>query len=126
MTISEADLAAFTNPPLLEAQNASLERDERIATLDLTDVAGKAKLDVAGSLTRANVTLTIEGASTLELDIFDPDWEIESSGLLDKDSNGRLDSVAMTLDSLKWRLARAERNDGETLTLTFEDEVWAL
>jgi hypothetical protein len=126
MPISETDLSAFTNPPLLEAQNASLERGERIATLDLTDVTGKAGLDVAGSLTAARVTLTIEGASTLELDIFDPGWEIEQSGLLDKDQNGRLDTVAMTLDSLRWRLAKAARSDGETLTLTFEDEVWAL
>jgi hypothetical protein len=122
----------FKDPPLLVAQQANLSHNERIDTLSLQSLAKSApgkrkpKLDIGGSLVSAQVTLTIEGASSLEIGIHDPDWELERSGLLDRDANGRLDSVAMAIDSLRFRLAKAARNDDTTLELTFEDEVWAL
>jgi hypothetical protein len=130
---SQRAFAKFVkNPPLLVAQQANLSHNERIDTLSLQSLAKpargkrKPKLDIGGSLVSAQVTLTIEGASSLTIGIHDPDWELERSGLLDRDANGRLDSVSMAIDSLRFRLAKAARNDDATLELTFEDEVWAL
>jgi hypothetical protein len=118
--------------PLLVAQQANLSHNERLDTLGLQSLARgrpggkKPSIDIAGSLVSAEVTLTIEGASTFTLGIHDPKWELERSGLLDRDANGRLDSIGMSLDSLRFRLVQAARQDDATLTLTFEDEVWAL
>jgi CHAP domain len=113
---------------LLKAQQASLGRGERIDTMMLTAVARRAAgIDVADALTSAKVTLTIAGASTLELTVEDPDWLIEGSGLTDPDRNGRLDPVAVTVDRLRFRLVKSSRAEGATsVTLTFEDEVYAL
>jgi hypothetical protein len=79
---SQRAFAKFVeSPPLLVAQQANLSHNERIDTLSLQSLAKpargkrKPKLDIGGSLVSAQVTLTIEGASTLTLGIHDPDWE---------------------------------------------------
>lgn len=112
---------------LLSAQQAALSRDGRLDTLSLTPLKkGVPALDVGESVVAARAKLTIEGASTVEIEVSDPDWQIESSGLLDTDRNGRMEAVAITLDKLRFRLVQASRNDPYTITLTFEDEVVAM
>lgn len=111
---------------ILRAQQENLSHNERLETLTLRSlVRGVPSLDVANSLVSARVMLTITGASQLTLGIHDPKGRIERSGFLDRDDNGRLDSISMMLDGLRFRLVKASR-DGTTLSLTFEDEVWAL
>jgi hypothetical protein len=113
---------------ILGAQQASLTRGDRLATLDLTAVKrGVPHLPIADAVTRAAVTLTINGASYLELDVHDPGWLVERSGLLDLDDNHRLNTVAVAIDGLWFRLAAARRRSADTLTLVFEDEAkWML
>lgn len=117
----------FVSPSeiLLQAQADSLDRGERLDTLGLSPVNSKAGLDIADSLLSAKVLLTIEGASTLTLTVHDPARCIERSALLDKDGDGRLDSVLVVVDALRFRLASVTRND-DSIDLLFEDEVWAL
>lgn len=83
-------------------------------------------IDVHDRITSARATLTIEGASTLEVSIHDPEWLIEQSGILAVGPKGRLDAIDVVLDTLQFRLVKAGRQDPETLTLTFEDRVVAL
>lgn len=112
---------------LLTAQQAGLSRDERIDTLSLDALKkGVPDLPIAASIVEARVTLTIEGASTLELAIHDPDWLIERSGVLDVREDGRMDAIDVTVDALTFRLAQASRQDPTTLRLTCEDIAVAL
>jgi hypothetical protein len=84
-------------------------------------------LAVTESVVRAKVTLTIEGASTLEIAIHDPTWFIEESGVIDPDQDGRMQAVDIELDGLRWRIVKAARRDPDTLEMTFEPlEVAAL
>ncbi|MEJ7824916.1 MAG: CHAP domain-containing protein [Solirubrobacteraceae bacterium] len=112
---------------LLRAQELALNHDERLATLALDPIRrGVPSLNITQRITRARATLTIEGASTLELDVYDPDWHVERSGLLDITHTGRMNAIAIAVDSLRFRLVKASRQDPDVLTLTFEDEVVAL
>jgi CHAP domain len=109
---------------LLTAQQSALSHDQRIDTLNLRSVQrGVPSLPLADVLVSAKATLTIDGASTLELGIDDPAWLIEGSGLLDPDDNGRMQGVDITVDALPFRLAKASRSGDGILTLTFEDMV---
>jgi CHAP domain len=111
---------------ILRAQQENLSHNERLDTLTLRALKRNVpSLDVANSLVSATVSLTITGASQLTIGIHDPKGRLERSGFFDRDDNGRLDSISMMLDGLRFRLVKTAR-DGTTYSLTFEDEVWAL
>jgi hypothetical protein len=113
--------------PLLRAHDLALTHDERVDTLGLDPIRrGVPSLDIAHSLLAAAVTLTIEGASTLELQVHDPGWLIERSGLLNDQGSSRLAAAVVTVDELRFRLVKATRQDPDVLTLVFEDEVAVL
>jgi hypothetical protein len=112
---------------LLAAQQRGLTHDERLDTLALTAVKDKVpSLPVAEAITAAWVRLTIDGPCTLTLDIEDPLWLIERSGMLDRNNDDRLDALAVAVDKLRFRLVDARRRTPQTLTLEFEDEAWVL
>jgi hypothetical protein len=112
---------------LLAAQQRGLSHDERLDTLALTAVKDKVPaLPVAEAIVSARVRLTIDGPCTLTIDIEDPLWLIERSGMLDRNDDGRLDALAVAVDKLRFRLVDARRRTPQTLTLEFEDEAWVL
>lgn len=83
-------------------------------------------LDIADSIISARLTLTLEGASTIDVSVHDPKWLVEESGVLDTNSDGLMDAVDANIDSIVYRLAKAARRDPDTLSLTFEDRAVAL
>lgn len=112
---------------LRRARLAALASGTGIDALGLNPLkAGVPTVDIASRIVTARVLLTMDGASTVTLGIHDPDWGIEESGLLDTDADGRMNALSITLDTLTYRLAKASRQDPDTLTLTFEDLAWAL
>jgi hypothetical protein len=119
--------AGFLGTVFQRAQQRALAADDRIDRLVLDPVLlGIPSLDVLEALTDAKVTLTIEGASTLELTLNDPDFLVEQSGvLMGRGDARRLTAVEVMLDGLAYRLAKAAREDSE-ITLTFEDRLVAL
>lgn len=70
--------------------------------------------------------LTIDGPSTFTLSLNDPGWLIEKSGLLDKNDDGRLDTLEIIVDGLRWRLTKTGRSPWDTLNLTFEQISFAV
>lgn len=103
---------------LQRAQEAALRADGR-----LENILGWVGIPVREALVDARAILTIEGASSLEISVHDPDWRIENSGFLDRDDDGHLGQVDFFLDTLAFRLAQARRTDPDTLQLTFEDRA---
>jgi hypothetical protein len=90
-------------------------------------------------LRSAKLVRTMDGASSLVLAVSDPGWELLRSGVLTQPglkrdkltqaSWSRFGRARLTLDGARFRLAGAEGDqdeDGQQLTLTFEDEVWSL
>lgn len=88
--------------------------------------AGHVKLDVTDQILSGRLNLTIGGASTVTLGIHDPDWIVENSGLLDLDADGRMGDIDIALNGIWFRLVQASRQDGSSLSLTFEDVTVAL
>jgi cell wall-associated NlpC family hydrolase len=78
----------------------------------------KIKFDAVDRVTQAEITRTIEGASTLMLTLVDPDRSILRSGLL----SNKLD---VEVDGLWFRLVKLEKN-GDLLDMTFEDREVAV
>jgi hypothetical protein len=113
---------------LQAAETASLAERNQLDSVELRAVsAGRIPpVNVADRLLSARALLTIDGASTLDLGISDPEWLIEASGLLDLDGNGRLNAIDVTLDTLAFRLVKASRQDPTILAVTFEDKAVAL
>jgi hypothetical protein len=111
---------------LLDAQSAALAHDQRIDALNLRPLqAGVPDLPIDEIIVKATLKLTIEGASSLELSLHDPDWLIEQSGVL-MDRTGRdkrLRAIDITLDGIAFRLVKASREDSAVLDLTFEDRA---
>lgn len=120
-------LAVSLQNRLLSMQVEAASRDDRLAGLNLSPIRRKApSLPVIDAVVSLKVTLTIDGASYLEVGIDDPDWLIERSGLLDLNDDGRLDpNVVITLDRIRFRVVKANRSS-PTLTLTAEDEIKVL
>lgn len=125
--MSPAVLTSSLEAVLLSAQVDGATRAQRLAGLNLSPIKRKApSLPIIDAVVSLKVTLTIDGASYLEVGIDDPDWLIEDSGLLDLNDDGRLDpNIVITLDRIRFRVVKASRS-GDTLTLTAEDEVWVL
>lgn len=116
-------MATFETPDtrLLRAEQRSLAAAQRIDRLNL-DALNRAvpDLDLAEALTAAEAIFVIDGASSLELDLDDPDLIIESSGVLGPNDRGHLRNVQVSLDGILFRLAALKR-EGPGLHLTFED-----
>jgi hypothetical protein len=71
--------------------------------------------DVADRIVSAKATLTIKGASTLDIGIDDPEWEIETSGILDTNDDRKLDAFPVSVDNLRFSSSRPRRQDAATL-----------
>jgi hypothetical protein len=76
------------------------------------------------------IETTVDGASTLEIDLIDPDWLLLTSGFLNVDDKNKLNAVDINYprkSSFWWRLTQVspttETSGGANLTLTFEDRV---
>jgi hypothetical protein len=113
---------------LVAAQQRSLTHDQRLDTLSLTALRkGIPDVPVDEVITDARISLTIDGASSLQIDLHDPLWLIERSGILaNSDVDGRLASIVVTVDLLRFRLSASRRRTADILTLEFEDEAKAL
>ncbi len=110
---------------LLSAQAEALTHDQRIDSLGLDPVRrGVPTLPVADSIVSARAQLTIDGASTVTIELHDPEWLVENSGILNS-QDGRLEAIDITVDRLRFRLVQATRRDPDTVTLVFEDQAVA-
>lgn len=109
------------------AERAKAERRRKAAAdrkkYDPIKVPQRIKL--SESVLAPTVELTIEGASVLNIPIQDPLWYMESCGILDRNVDGKLDSLDLILDIFTFRLVKASRS-GDVITLTFEDKDVAL
>lgn len=101
----------------LRPQNELMRDDLDLHKL-LVYFKSKIKFDAVDRVTGARVIRTIEGASTMEISLIDPDRAILRSGLL----NNKLD---IQVDGLWFRLVKIEK-DGNNLTMTFEDREVAI
>lgn len=82
-------------------------------------VSGKLRLKAVDQIMDANITRTIEGASTVQIELNDDDREILRSGLLTQ-------MLDFELDGLWFRLCQVAKDERDTLTLTFETREIAL
>jgi murein DD-endopeptidase MepM/ murein hydrolase activator NlpD len=97
--------------------------------LNLTNLRTRTKTPVQDALTNASCTRTVEGASTLVLTFDDKDMGLLRSGALDINADGRLDPIDVMLDTLVWRVVKAEPSygpDASELKLTCEEQSVAL
>lgn len=116
------------------------EPDEELLTIpellatDITKSASRAApavLDLAAAISEVELRTQIAGASTLTLTLIDPDWVIYTSGFLDVDDAGLLDTVEVNFPSGSdswWRLCAVDITtelSSPNLTLTFEDRIVA-
>lgn len=91
--------------------------------------AGLDKAELDSVVADIRVNTTIQGASTLEVDVIDPEWALIASGILDLDARNRLPKIDLNFpdgSNMWWRLTQADLNtgrDGPNLTMTFEDRV---
>ena len=75
-------------------------------------------VDIAGAITAGSIERTIEGASTLNLDVFDRDRKLLRSGRLAARTDVRIDGL--------WFRLAAVNKESDTLSLTFEDREIAI
>lgn len=104
-------------PSKLLNQNQLMVSDVDLATLNLA-LKGKASLQVIEAVVDANVTRTIEGASTVVISVFDRDRELLNSGRLGKNTDIKIDGL--------WFRFVSFRKNGDYLDLTFEDREVAV
>lgn len=95
---------------------ATLSNEIDVATFKLD--GRKLTADVIGAVTGGNIELTIEGASTLTLDLKDPDGKLLDSFLFRQ-------TVRLIAADIRWELVKVTKN-GDGLSLTFEDYIVAL
>jgi hypothetical protein len=105
---------------LVAAQELALRADSHVDRLNLNALRSGTTIDIASAITAAKVIFVIEGAATLELDVYDPNLVFESSGVIGPNEHGHLRDVRVSLDGLLYDLTAISRAD-ETLHLTFED-----
>jgi len=102
------------------------------ANLDLRPLVDGARVKgiaLDESLLDWGLRLTVEGATQLVVTIFDPGWELLTSGLFDVDDDGRFSQpleVKFDTEEPLWFRAVAVEPDDSSLTLTFEDREIAL
>lgn len=94
-------------------------------TFGLTLDGREVDLRLDSSVTAITYELSIETTLALTIAVTDQRRQLRSSGILDRDKNGKLDaSVELDLDGALYRLA-AVKKTGNTFTLGFEDRVVA-
>lgn len=106
-----------TYPQQLTDQMEGLGPDVDIESLSLV-FEGKTGFALREMITGGDITRTIEGASTLSLDVFDRDRALVTSGLLGAD-------VDVLIDTLWFRLV-APAKQGDSVSLVFEDREVAI
>jgi cell wall-associated NlpC family hydrolase len=122
---------------IIDPGDDGLERAEESASanaldyvnLNLNNLRLRAKRPVADALIAASCTRTVEGPSTLVLTFDDKDLALLRAGAIDINEDGRLDPIEVTLDTLTWRIVKAESSwsaDASQLRLTFEEQACAL
>lgn len=81
------------------------------------------KMDILDSLVDEGIaySYTYDGASQTTLKVSDPDWTRLTNRFFDRNSDDRLDAIDVELDGIWWRLTGISADDGEVLTLTFEE-----
>jgi hypothetical protein len=90
---------------------------------------GVLKAEIGGIVADVRPLTTIQGASTLEVDVIDPDWVLITSGFLDKGADEKFDVVDLNYpqgSKMWWRLTQADVSTdlaGANLTLIFEDRA---
>lgn len=87
------------------------------------------KAELESVLADLRVNTTTQGASTLEIDIIDPDWLLVTCGFLDIGDDGKFDAVDLHYpdgSNYWWRLTQADVStdrDQANVTLTFETRI---
>jgi hypothetical protein len=87
--------------------------------------------DLAAAISEITLRTQIAGASTLTIDLIDPDGVISSIGFLDANDDGMLDAIEVEYPpgtGSFWRLSSIDGTselNGANLTLTFEDRIVA-
>jgi hypothetical protein len=87
------------------------------------------KLELGEILADIRILTTIQGASTLEIDVIDTEWVLLTSGFLDIGDDQKLDPVDLNYplgSNFWWRLTQCDSStdkDKANLTLTFEDRA---
>lgn len=104
-------------PSNLSPQTELLKDDLDLKSLDL-QVQGRVSLAIRALVTGASATRTIDGASTITLNVRDRERLILRSGYLAQ-------KVDIQIDGLWFRL-KAAGKQGDDLTLTFEDREVAI
>ena len=77
------------------------------------------RVNLGAALTEAVIQRTVQGASTVVCTVQDQDFALLRSGLLSSKQD-------ISIDGMFFRLAAVSRQQGRTLTLTFEDREVAL
>lgn len=94
---------------------------KRASSVELSDVIADVRINT-----------TTQGASSLEIDVIDPQWVLLTSGFLDVSRDGRLRAADLNFPANSnywWRLTQVDPSTGTgagggpNLTLTFEDRV---
>lgn len=80
------------------------------------------RLNVDESIVEVRETLEMEGASTITVDINDPDWSITNADFFDLDEDGKLDHVEAQYGSNWFRLAKVSPNNS-ALSLQMEHRI---
>lgn len=78
-------------------------------------------VELVGMVGNIHITDTIEGSSTLEVEMFDSEYDLLDGGFFDADKNGRLDVVDLNFpdgSKMWWRLSQLHVQNN-TITLTF-------
>jgi hypothetical protein len=89
------------------------------------------RVELESVIADIRVETTVQGASTIEIDVIDPDWHLLTSGFLDVDDKGKLKPVDINYPKASnfwWRLTQVSPTtdkSGANVTLTFEDRVVA-
>lgn len=110
------------------AREGDLELDALVLFSEPRDIKRKKgarkrkrkKVDIIASVVDASIVRTLEGASSLEVQVSDPDWALMESGLFDLDEDERLDNIDTQVEGHWFRLVKVAPTDDD-LTLVFED-----
>lgn len=98
--------------PISDDFRADVEMDKFV--LDVVKNTRALKdIDISERITGGEIVQTMDGASTVKVDVHDPNKVLLNSGVLDH-------KIDITLDGLRFRLCAVSKNDLE-ISLTFED-----
>jgi len=118
--LGEQELQSPTTVPRLIVQHL---------TKDKQNVEHASDEDLANAISEVTLQTQIAGASLLTITFADPQWAIQTSGLLALNTEGILDDISVEFPEFSgsfWRLCMVQGsadNTAPNLTLTFEDEI---